>query len=464
MAFEVFSPFRRCTETHRAHHRLSCAAACYDQIDQAEDGEIPTWKSTGKYVHVIAKVDRRGKVLNFKDKDKRQAKALGLPQQALLTQKPNVTSFLEFANMFYEASRTIPISFLNLEGMFDYLARDKHYWATKAGIGSALAHGQQVAFTLEMSLKALLEETGKLVTISKDRWQIHDLVVLHGFLDQSEQQTLEQHWQAMSPSDRSNYNTLSEFLAATKNLYMDLRYIPTLKSTDLSMDTRAMLHASDIVLRRAQGLAVQLAPIKPWKSALVTYSSAGHDVGGTVDWQQVMVRGVVMSVKIPEDFDPYNLVEVVIHPTDYFNGVKQISFDSDVTASFRRSSVERYFGLEGAEVIIAGRVKAADPSALINAQYVEEVNCNASYTTETRTLKGQAYNLIVRETGYDDDTRVTLILRDMTFLSDVDCLFVTEEEKAAVQNVTLGAEVTIRGHVMLLNGRPVSLVGPSVVS
>lgn len=463
MAFEVFSPFMKCTEIHGAHRNLSAAAACYNQINEATDGEIPTWKSTGKYIHVIAKVDRHGNILDFTPGDKRQATALDLPPQALLTQRPGITSFYEFAKMYYAASRTIPIFSLNLEGMFDYEARDKHYWATEAGIGSALAHAQQVAFTLELSLKALLEETGKLLTISDKDWQIHDLAKLYGFLDSAEQQHLDNQWQAMSPSDRSNYNTLLDFLTAVRNLYMDLRYIPTLKSANVSMDTQAMLNASLIVLTWSEGVARQHFPLKSKVNVSTTGPATRHDVSGTVYWQPVMVRGVVMSVKIPEDFDAYSLVEVVIHPTHYFNGSKPIPFDDDVTASFRRSSVERYFGLEGEEVRVAGRVTAADPSVLINAEHVEEVNRNASYTTETRTLRGQAYNLIVRETGYNNDTRVTLILRDMTFLSDVDCLFVTEEEKSAVQSVPLGAEVTIRGHVTLLNGRPVSLVAPSLV-
>ena len=159
--------------------------------------------------------------------------------------------------MYYEASRTIPISALNLQAMFDHEARDKHYWATEAGIGSALAHAQQVAFTLELSLKALLETMGKLVSVPKECWQTHDLVVLYSLLEPPEQQFLQQQWRAMSSSDRSNYNTLSEFLTATKNLYMELRYIPTLKSANLSMDTQAMLNASLIVLRRSDNLAIQ---------------------------------------------------------------------------------------------------------------------------------------------------------------------------------------------------------------
>lgn len=465
MAFEVFSPFMRCAELHDVHRTLSAAAACYNQIDQEKDGEIPTWKSSGKYVHVIAKVSKRGNILDFTRREVNEATALGLPLAALLTQRPGITSFPQFAKMYYEASRTIPISALNLQGMFDHEARDKHYWATEAGIGSALAHAQQVAFTLELSLKALLETMGKLVSVPKECWQTHDLVVLYSLLEPPEQQFLQQQWRAMSSSDRSNYNTLSEFLTATKNLYMELRYIPTLKSANLSMDTQAMLNASLIVLRRSDNLAIQLAPIKPRVSTSVTYPSAGDRLDRMTDRQNVFVQGTVVLVKTSSefDFDPNSPVEVVIRPIDYFNGVKQIPFDADVTAVFRKCNVESYFGLEGEMVTLSGWVSAAEQSVLKHAQHTGHVSRGASYQFATQTLRGQAYNLLVRETSYGGPTRVTLILRDSTFLSDVDCFFVTEEEKAIVENVTLGAEITISGHVTLLNGRPVSLVGPSLV-
>ena len=464
MAFEVFSPFVRCTEIHGAHRSLNSAAACYNQIDQTKDGGIPAWKSTGKYIHVLAKVDRNGNILDFTPRDKEQAEDLGLPPQALLTQRPGILSFSEFAKMYYEASRTIPISLLNLEGMFDYAARGKHYWATEAGIGHALAHAQQVAFTLELSLKALLETTGKLVSVSEESWHKHNLVELHDLLDAPEQQLLQQKWQDMSPSDRTNYDTILELLTAAKNLYVELRYIPALKSANLSIDTQAMLNASSIVLRVSNDLAVQHAPIKPRLSTLTAYQSEGDRVDGTDDRQNVFLRGTVASVKIPDDFDPNGPVEVLVRPTYYFNGIEQIPFDGDVAATFRKCDVESYFGLEGEEVELGGWVTASEQWVLKRAQHFARVNREPSYRVETRTLKGLAYNLLVRETSYKDSSRATLILRDMTFLSDVDCLFVTEEERVTVGSVQLGAEVTVRGHVTLLNGRPISLVGPEVNS
>ena len=134
------------------------------------------------------------------------------------------------------------------------------------------------------------------------------------------------------------------------------------------------------------------------------------------------------------DFDPNSPVEVVIRPIDYFNGVKQIPFDADVTAVFRKCNVESYFGLEGEMVTLSGWVSAAEQSVLKHAQHTGHVSRGASYQFATQTLRGQAYNLLVRETSYGGPTRVTLILSGWV-----------------VENVTLGAEITISGHVTLLN-------------
>ena len=268
----------------------------------------------------------------------------------------------------------------------------------------------------------------------------------------------------MPLAERSHHSTLLDFLKATKNLYIHLRYIPTLKSANLSMDTQTMMNASCMVLTLSEELAWQHSPIQPKVSVTTTGPLTGDGVGGAVERHSVMVKGVVISVKIPDDFDPNGSVEVVIHPKQYFNGLEKIPIDYDVTATFRKCDVESYFGLEGEEVELGGWVTAAEPSVLKRAQHVNRVNREASYKVDTRTLKGQAYNLVVRESSYRDSTRVTLVLRDMTFYSDVECLFVTEKEKIVAESLQLGAEVTIRGHVMLLNGRPVSLVGPSLMS
>ena len=103
MPFEVFSPLMRCAEIHAAHVRLSGAASCYNQIDTVRGGNIPTWTSSGKYVHVTARIGRHGDILDFTAEDETQANALALPPQALLTRRPGITTFSEYAKMYYEA-------------------------------------------------------------------------------------------------------------------------------------------------------------------------------------------------------------------------------------------------------------------------------------------------------------------------------------------------------------------------
>ena len=129
----------RCADIHGEHSDMRGAAACYNEILEQRGGEIPTWRSTGKTVHVICKVDREGNLQNFGPREKRLATLLKLPLEAVMSEKPGITTFHNFANLFYEAARLIPVSGIKLDGMFDYSAKEEHFWSTDAGIGQALA-------------------------------------------------------------------------------------------------------------------------------------------------------------------------------------------------------------------------------------------------------------------------------------------------------------------------------------
>ena len=135
MPYEVFSPFTRCAEIHGTHSNLEEAACCYSKILAARDGQMRSWKHTGKHVHVIGAIDRNGNLRAFLGKERMHAQNLNLPPEAILTEKGSITTFYNFAKMFYEASMLFPISSVSLEGMFDYEARDKHFWSTEAGMG-----------------------------------------------------------------------------------------------------------------------------------------------------------------------------------------------------------------------------------------------------------------------------------------------------------------------------------------
>ena len=60
-------------------------------------------------------------------------------------------------------------------------------------------------------------------------------------------------------------------------------------------------------------------------------------------------------------------------------------------------------------------------------------------------------------------TRVTEETLQDANLTQVECLFSTDEERKKLTGVKLGDEILISGHVTLLNGKPIVLVGPELV-
>ena len=140
MPFEVFSPFVTCAEAHGVHRTLSEAAACYNEIVKQNGGALTAQNSTGKHIHAIGKVDRNGNQLDFTPREKDQAKQLGLPSEAVMFERSGITTFYNIANMLYEASRAIPITGINLEGLFDYKLRNRHFWSTEAGLGQVISY------------------------------------------------------------------------------------------------------------------------------------------------------------------------------------------------------------------------------------------------------------------------------------------------------------------------------------
>ena len=114
-----------------------------------------------------------------------KAATLNLDPKSLATEVPGITTFSHLARMYYEASRLIPVTGINLKGMFDHHGEDSHFWNTDAGKGQALAYAQQAAFTLELSLKAYLEVLGKLASTDPAdirQWRKHELTDLSNCL------------------------------------------------------------------------------------------------------------------------------------------------------------------------------------------------------------------------------------------------------------------------------------------
>ena len=151
MPFEVFNIFSRCSETHGSHSSLEDAASCFAQLTQRYGGDIPVHPISQTYVYEIAAIDRKGNQRNFLEPETQKAAALHLDPKSVATEVPGITTFSHLAKMYYEASRLIPVTGINLKGMFDHHGEERHFWNTDAGKGQALAYAQQAAFTLVVS-------------------------------------------------------------------------------------------------------------------------------------------------------------------------------------------------------------------------------------------------------------------------------------------------------------------------
>ena len=58
---------------------------------------------------------------------------------------------------------------------------------------------------------------------------------------------------------------------------------------------------------------------------------------------------------------------------------------------------------------------------------------------------------------------MALALYDETFFTQVECFFVTDEERDMLKELQLGDGILISGSVTLLNGQPTILVQPSCI-
>ena len=239
MPFEVFSPFYSCRDIpeHDKHFKLKDAAACFDEIKKSNGGSIPIYPISGKYIHAIVAVDKDGNQKDFTPKENRLVKSLGLDCKSVMTERLGITTFGETARMYYEALRLVPITAFNLGEALDYKNKDRHFWATDAGQGQALAYTQQALFTLELSLKAVLEVLGKFEkdpSVKRQVWWTHDLIDLLELLEAEHKQRLEQQWASLPKSERNFDGTLKDLLTSYRDAYEKIwRYVPELKGCPL---------------------------------------------------------------------------------------------------------------------------------------------------------------------------------------------------------------------------------------
>lgn len=454
MPYEVFSLFSRCAETHGEHSSLDEAAACFAQLTQRYAGDIPVHPISQKYVHEIAAVDKNGNQRNFSEPDGVKAAALHLDPRSVATEVPGITTFSHLAKMYNEASRLIPVTGINLKGMFDHHGEDRHFWNTDAGKGQALAYAQQAAFTLELSLKAYLEVLGKLASTNPAdirKWRKHELTSLFKLLTDDEKKQLEDWWN-QSDAKRVNFKgSFREFLSESNKLYMKWRYITELKSPDLSIDIPILLSAADFLLSASERVFRKSSPIKVNITATTNPSTEDSEGRPTPRSTTTLVEGRVRTVNVPDGFDPFSIVELVIDSDRH---------EHEVIAQFYKRNVKDYYGLKGERVTLAGEIREDRLHLLPHPRHLDEPKREVGYTSERRTLRGSIHDIRIIHSAFGGAGKLHLALWDETFVTQVECFFVTDGERAQVREFNLGDKVMISGCVTLLNGEPTMLVAP----
>lgn len=457
MPFEVFSKFSRCSEVHGAHSSLEDAAACFAQLAERRSEDIPIDPITQKYIFEIVAVDRKGNQRNFSKPEREKVETLKLDPRSVETDIPGITTFYHVARLYYEALKLVPLTSVKLEGLFDYLDKRRHFWTSDAGKGQALAYAQQAAFTLELSLKAYLEVQGKLASPAAEdtqKWQRHPLVDLFRLLTDDDQKQLEEWW-THSDARRNHFQgTLREFLTASNKLYMKWRYITDLKSTNLSIDILQLLSASEFLL------SASLRAFKadsPYRVNITTtvHPNQGDDNGNaTAPPITTLVEGRVRTVRVPDGFDPYSTVEVVIDSEHH---------QYDIAVHFYKRNVSDYYDLEGKRVSLVGEISADKPQLLQRANFLEDLKREPKYTSDSLTLRGSVYDTRVVHSAFGGSDKLVLALYDETYFTQVECFFVTDEERDMLKELQLGDRILISGRVTLLSGQPTILVQPSCI-
>ena len=455
MPYEVVGLFSRCSKIHGAHSTLEDTADCFAQVAQRYVDDIPVHPVSQKYIHWIVAIDKNGNQRDFSNNELAKASELCLDLKSFAAKVPGITTYSELARLYYEASRQIPVSHINLKGMFDHQAEGRHFWTTDAGKGQALAFAQQAAFTLELSLKAYLEVLGILASTDSangKKWHTHKLVDLFKLLADDEKQQLEEWWNH-SDTKRSHFpGSFRDFLSESNRLYEKWRYITDLTSPDLSIDIPKLLSASEFLLSARSRVFKKNSPIK-LSIATTVYPNSDVDDGSPAPrYKQTLVEGQVRDVNIPDGCDPFSIVELVIDSDRH---------KDDVIAQFYKRSVENYFGLEGQRVALFGNIREDRPHLLPHPSHLDELKRESVYGVEHRTLKGSIYDIRVVHPAHGGPEKLHLSLWDETYFSQVECFFVTDKECGQISEINPGDTILISGLVTVLNVRPVVLVHPT---
>ena len=317
-----------------------------------------------------------------------------------------------------------------------------------------MAYAQQAAFTLELALKAYLEVLGKLAMPNIgdfQKWHKHELADLFKLLTTAEKKQLEEWWDR-SDTKRSHFKgSFRDFVSASSKLYLKWRYITELRFPDLSIDIPMLLSASGFLLHASDRVFKDSSPIKVNITMTTNPGSVNGDGHPVPKFVTTLVKGRVRELRIPDGFDPFSIVELVIDSDQH---------GYEIVAQFYKRNVKDYHGLEGKRVTLVGRVREDRPHLLPHPSHLDEPRRQSIYSSERRSLKGSVHDIRVVHSAHGGPGKIDLSLWDETFVTQVECFFVTEEERDRLKNINLGDKVVITGHATLLNGIPILLVGP----
>ena len=452
MPFEVFSLGYRCASLHGVHKSLKEAADCLYEILAHIDGQIPYNPVSQKYIHTIVKVDESGNQEGFSEHDKREAVRLNLDPKSFVPKVPGIITFSYLADLYYEACRWMPISNLSIEGIFSPESRDRMFWSTEAGQGQALAYAHQAIFTLELSLKAVLEVLGKLKEENKrgrNGWTTHNLILLFNFLDKDEHMELEKWW--VHREDKTEYGgTLLQFLNEYNDLDVQWRYLTEQKTFDISLDIRRLLMGAAFLIGASSRLWRERSPWRPKVTARIVHE------GGTGEEERRFFRtavvGKVLEIDVPAGYDPHSFVEIVVNDNQE-NKTTQVRLP--------RRNIEEYFDLKaGDSVCIAGCGTDYEPNVLYFENYIDGSPARGNYSVTLRTLRGFVYDLRQSIPAFGVSSKVVLSLYDETYFCLVDCLFVSNSEKELLSGLKLSDKILVSGKVASRDGKPITVFNP----
>lgn len=457
MPFEVFSLGYRCASLHGVHNDLKEAANCLNDILAHLEGEIPYNPISQKYIHTIVKVDENGNQEAFSEQDKREAARLCLDPKSYVPEIPGITTFAALSDLYYESCKWMPISHLSLDGIFSPESRDRMYWSTDAGLGQALAYAHQAIFTLELSLKAVLEVLGKLREENKrgrNGWRTHDLISLFNFLDEAEKMELEERW--IHRDDKTGYEgTLLQFLTEYNDLNVQWRYLTEQKSFDISLDIRRLLMGAACLINASSRFWRERSPWKPRVTInTVEETENGEEKSGSRVCRTVL-EGEVLKIDAPEGYDPHSFVEI---------NVAGHQGNEMTTVRLHRRNVNQYFNLKvGDRVFIAGYINVSEPNILYFQNYIDGSPAQGNYSVSTRTLRGFVYDLRQLIPAFGVSSKVVLSLYDETYFCLVDCLFVTDAEQKLLSDLKLSDKILIKGMVASRDGKPITIFNPTSI-